>query len=371
MSYLIGKWIGILAINAVGITTASLAIFISVEHMKTRPAQDPLDELAVRSEVLTARAGTTPDYPELSSSELRAQVNEAIDNDAEMRGRIERGESSLIKEQVALVNGIVMEHSLSQRMVAPGDRKRLTFEGLGKSKASGSESRLRYLFHCGASDTHTVHPLIFLFPKTDGWVDIQYVPTVGAFLRIPPEMINDDGTLEIEIINAGFDPNTGRFYPAQYTVNWDDDDLEVLYKVSDFEMNFVRAMIVDWFKLAFLGVLAVVTGSFLSFPVACLLSFAVFIGGSIAPFLGISLDQYHPSNVIEVAIALLAKFVYVLLHRFGAVQPSQMLVEGRLIPWSEVGLEFFWLMLVWAGIALVIGYVAFRQKELAVYSGQG
>ena len=371
ISYLFGKWIGIVVINGVAITTASLAIFVSVENLKTRPAQDALDELAVRSEVLTARAGATPDYPRLSSSELREMVNETINDDAELRGQIERGEVSLIETQAALINDIVDTFSFDQRKVAPGDRKLLVFRGLGESKASGSEARLRYLLHCGASDTHTVHPLIFKFPKTDSWIDIQYVPTVGAFLRVPPQMIEDDGTLEIEILNAGYDPRTDRFFPATNTVHWDLDDLEILYKVSDFEMNFVRAMLVDWFKLSFLGVLAVATGAFLSFPVACLLSFAIFIGGSVAPFLGVSLDQYSPTNFAEVVIALLAKSVHILLYRFGAVQPSQMLVEGRLIPWFEVAQEFFWLMVVWAGISLLVGYVAFWRKELAVYSGQG
>ena len=371
ISYLLGKWIGIVAINGVAIVTASLAIFISVENLKTRPAQDAMDELAVRSEVLTARAGALPDYPNLSSSELREMVNAAIDDNAELRGQIDRGEVPLVETQARLLEEILTEYSFAQRKVAPGASKVLVFHGLGKSKASGSEARLRYLFHCGASDTHTVHPLIFKFPKTDSWIDIQYVPTVGAFLRIPPQMIEDDGTLEIEIINAGYNVKSERFYPAPNTVNWDRDDLEVLYKVSDFEMNFIRAMLVDWFKLSFLGVLAVATGAFLSFPVACLLSFAIFIGGSVAPFLGLSLDQYHPSNSIEVVIAVLAKFVHILLYRFGAVQPSQMLVEGRLIPWSEVMQEFFWLMIVWAGVSLLIGYAAFWRKELAVYSGQG
>ena len=63
--------------------------------------------------------------------------------------------------------------------------------------------------------------------------------------------------------------------------------------------------------------------------------------------------------------------VHVLLYRFGAVKPSQMLVEGRLISWSEVMLEFVWLMVVWAGISMFFGFIAFRKKELAIYSGQG
>jgi hypothetical protein len=29
------------------------------------------------------------------------------------------------------------------------------------------------------------------------------------------------------------------------------------------------------------------------------------------------------------------------------------------------------LLVVWAGVALLIGFLAFRKKELAIYSGQG
>lgn len=371
LSYLFGKWIGIVSINAVGVLTASIAIFVSVEYMKTRPAQDALDELAVRSEVLTARSGALPIYETVPSSRLREMVDAEINDDAELRGQIERGEISEKETRARLAREVIMEFSLDQRKVAPGASKVMNFSGLGRSKAEGSESRLRFLFHCGASDTHEVHPVIFSFPKTGDFVDVQYVPTVGSFLRVPSSMIDDDGTLRIEVTNASYNMETNMFTPAQYTINWDLDDFEVLYKVSDFEMNFVRAMLVDWFKLAFLGVLAVVTGAFLSFPVACLLSFAIFIGGSIAPFLGLSLDQYSPKNFIEYGIAFIAYMVHILLNRFGAVSPSQMLVEGRLISWSLVGLQLFWLLLIWAGITLAVGYLAFRRKELAIYSGQG
>jgi ABC-type transport system involved in multi-copper enzyme maturation permease subunit len=370
-SYLLGKWLGLITINAVGITTASLAIFISVEYMKTRPAMDATDELAVRTEVLTARAGITPVYPVIGPTRLRELVMQKIDDESVLREQIESGQRTELEIQAELSGQIVKEFRLDQRKVAPGAGKIVRFEGLQRTRELGGEAKLQYLFHCGASSTHEVHPLIFRFPMDSSWVVIQYVPTVGASMRIPPQMINEDGVLEIEILNAGFDEASEQFYPAGWSVNWDLDKLEVLYEVSGFEGNFLRAMLVDWFKLSFLGVLAVVTASFLSFPVACLFSFAIFIGGSIAPFLGLSLDQYTPTNIVEEAISWVAYMVHVLLYRFGAVKPSQMLVEGRLISWSEVMLEFIWLMVIWAGISMFLGFIAFRKKELAIYSGQG
>ena len=77
------------------------------------------------------------------------------------------------------------------------------------------------------------------------------------------------------------------------------------------------------------------------------------------------------ADLVEHAVAWIAYLVHSLLNRFGEIQPSQMLVEGRLIPWSEVWLEFFWLVLVWACISLLVGFTAFSRKELAIYSGQG
>jgi hypothetical protein len=371
ISYLMGKWLGIVSINTVGLLTASIAIFISVEYMKTRPAQDALDELAVRSEILTARAGALPEYERIEPAQLRDMVDTRIDDTEEYREAIDRGERSEIEIRAKLAREISSEYTLEQRKVAPGNSKTLKFAGLERSREDGTESRLRFLFHCGASDTHEVHPVIFSFPKTGDWLPMQYVPTVGSFVRVPSKMIDEDGSLEIQVLNASYDPETEMFTPGQFTLNWDMDDFEILYKVSDFEMNFVRAMLIDLCKLSFLGVLGVVTGAFLSFPVASLLAFAVFIGGSIAPFLGLSLNQYSPTNYLELLIALIAHGAHIILNRFGQVNPSQMLVEGRLIPWSEVGLEIFWLLVIWAGLTLLFGFLAFRRKELAIYSGQG
>ena len=51
----------------------------------------------------------------------------------------------------------------------------------------------------------------------------------------------EDGVLEIELLNAGFDEASEQFYPAGWSVNWDLDKLEVLYEVSGFEGNFFPA----------------------------------------------------------------------------------------------------------------------------------
>ncbi|NIN12106.1 MAG: hypothetical protein GTO61_12010, partial [Gemmatimonadales bacterium] len=52
-------------------------------------------------------------------------------------------------------------------------------------------------------------------------------------------------------------------------------------------------------------------------------------------------------------------------------RPTQSLLEGRLISWRSVATGFFWLGLIWSGLALVIGYFVMRNRQLAIYSGHG
>ena len=59
------------------------------------------------------------------------------------------------------------------------------------------------------------------------------------------------------------------------------------------------------------------------------------------------------------------------LHSFGEYRPVQSLVGGRLISWRAVIAAFFWLGIVWSGVALAFGYVVIRNRQLAIYSGQG
>ena len=50
---------------------------------------------------------------------------------------------------------------------------------------------------------------------------------------------------------------------------------------------------------------------------------------------------------------------------------SGALVEGRLVP-TELVLRTLGLIgIAWSGVMLIVGFIVFRRKELAIYSGQG
>ena len=59
-SYLLGKWLGIVGLDAVLLLVCGVGIFMFVQWMRTRPAMDELDRIAVRDEVLAARETSVP-----------------------------------------------------------------------------------------------------------------------------------------------------------------------------------------------------------------------------------------------------------------------------------------------------------------------
>lgn len=373
LQYLLGKFIGVLGLNLVLLAVCGISIFVFIQYLRTRPAADAFDAAAVRDEVLVARAAARPEYKGISRDELIQLIDETIANDAMLRAEIESGAITDLEARRTLAVRLTTEHLSKQRRVAPGERRTFVFGGLDRAKALGAPLTLRYLFYGGRSDSHELHPVMFEFSNLDRVVYRQYVPAQAHVLTVPAEAINPDGTVEVTIYNAGY-AGEDQFYPGIITLFFDAKDFELLYKVSDFEWNFLRAVLVIWLKLAFLAMLGVCCATFLSFPVACILSFTVFAIGTMSPFIAESLEYFeieHWYRLDQVFIMGIAGGSEWLMRSFGDLQPAQRLVEGRLVSTWDVLAAAVNIGLIWCGMVLVIGWLAFRGKELAIYSGQG
>lgn len=208
------------------------------------------------------------------------------------------------------------------------------------------------------------------------------MPAQPHVMTIQPEdalkVIGEDGVLRLTIENAGYVEGEQGLerVPGIGPIIFKADALEALYRVDSFEPNFIRALLVQLIKLAFLAMLGVCAATILSFSVATLLSFTVLTIGSLAPFLGMSLDEYSVKQdapmlwqVVQHGVKGIASASEWLLRAFGEISPTQQLVEGRLIAWDSVFSAFLVLGVVWSGVVFLAGFAAFRRKELAVYSG--
>ncbi|MHC4275634.1 MAG: hypothetical protein ACYSUR_18480, partial [Planctomycetota bacterium] len=210
-----------------------------------------------------------------------------------------------------------------------------------------------------------------------------YIPTVTHVLPVGTDLIRADGTMAVTVVNLFV---TGPELKGRGELNFEGDDFELLYRVASFESNFFRAVLITWVKLGFLAMLGIATSTLLSFPVACMLSFTIFLGGTVGPFLALSLEEYYPpatSQMDWTNIGLVLQWLFqsfirataqglvVALHSFGEYRPTESLVEGRLISWRAVLGGFFWLGVVWSGAVLVVGFTVLRRRQLAIYSGHG
>ncbi|HMN97659.1 MAG TPA: ABC transporter permease subunit [Phycisphaerales bacterium] len=371
--YIFGKFIGIAALNAVLLVVCGISIFVFVQYLRTRPAADMLDAAAVRDQVLTARANSMPVYTRLNREELLSRVDMKIDSDAMLQAEIESGQRTRDDIRRSLALPIQTEHLQRQRTIGAGESRTFVFPGLESARRLDAPLTLRYLFYCGRSDAHETHPVIFEFDGFEPPIYRLYVPAQAHVLTVPASVVRDDGTVSLTIWNVGLDQE-GNPAPARYTISFDAKDLELLYKVAEFETNFARAIFVVWMKLAFLAMLAVCSATFLSFPVACILSFSIFAVGSMAPFLAQSLEYWSIDDnwrLDQIAVYGIAQGAEFMLRSFGRLRPTEALVQGRVVPGREILNGLLIIGLLWSGLAMLLGWLIFRRKELAIYSGHG
>jgi len=383
-NYLLGKWLGVMSVNVVLLIVAGLSTFMFIQYLRYQPVapgrEGQLDRMQVESQILTARRETQANYRGLSEEQLSQRVRQIIENDPEYASADEV--PLAIRRQ--LRSQIQRQYQRAQRTIPAERGQQYEFTGLADISGGGRPLTLYYRFFILDSSEHDQFPAVFEFNEDrDTRVQVQYVPTLKHDLSVPADYVRADGSLTVTIYNAyrGPTPETG-----STSLHFEADELTLMYSVGTFELNFLRGMLMMWTKLAFLSMLGIFSATFLSFPVACLLSFTVFIAGLMSPFLAISV-QWYPvtsasqvdwSNIIQIVqwlfkstVRALAQLLVFALHGFGEISPRQHLIEGRYLPWSAVIIGFFRLDVLWSGAALLLGWAVIRFRQLAIYSGHG
>ena len=287
-NYLIGKWLGVVSLNLVILVLSGVSTFLFVQYLREQPvaggAVGEQDRAQLETAVLTARRGKTPVYERMAAEKIRERVDQIIRNDPELAGT---DVSDHRRRQIA--NEIRMQFDTAIRSIPPGAGRTYEFTGLEGAESLQSAITVRYRFHILADDEHQTFPCVFQFNEDQSTrIQQTYVPTMSHVLTVPSNLVKD-GRLKVTIYNL-YEPPPG---DQRGSLNFDADDLEVLYKVSSFESNFLRAMIGTWVKLAFLAMLGIACATFLSFPVACLMSFTIFISATLGPYLAMSLEEYY------------------------------------------------------------------------------
>jgi hypothetical protein len=381
--YLIGKWLGIVLLNASLLAVAGVSVFLYIQYLRTTNVSTGLaadeDRFIVAQEVLAARETASPILEVPDEAAIAAEIEEVIANDSTFSTFGEKG--MLPQVRWRLRRDLLEKIEMQQRTIppsrkgVPGERT-FHFEGLQRARTGTTPLTLNYQFIIRMADEHERYVAGFIFnDDPEDVLLVEYIPTVPQVLRLPPTIIREDGTLSITIQNF-FQPPPGRHYGQLF---FEKGSVELLYRVGGFE-----AMLILLIKLGVLAGLGVFFATFLNFPVACLSAFTVFVAGQMAPFLADSLTMYFPDRAdkvdwgnvgqvikwgFESGIRGLAQGMVFMLGAFGDYHPVSSLVEGRNIAWRVVGSSLLRLEVIWGGITLVLGWLVLRSRQLAIYSG--
>jgi ABC-type transport system involved in multi-copper enzyme maturation permease subunit len=148
-----------------------------------------------------------------------------------------------------------------------------------------------------------------------------------------------------------------------------------------------------WVRLSFLAMLGVMAGTFLGFPVACLLSFMIYFAAIASNYLKESLRfyaGYTDSNVdlwqkitvngvglihnvtigkyweaIKIIIRLVGETFISVVPEFSTYNPTPLVSDGRLVSMGMLGESAIWVGLVSTGFCLLVAWWIFSRRELA------
>jgi ABC-type transport system involved in multi-copper enzyme maturation permease subunit len=384
--YLLGKWVGIAALNLLLVAVCGVAIYNFTRLLANSTPRDAQDKQHVDQQILVARVSQKPN----AVSDVQME-NLYLDRLAQLRvenpdryGQTDDPESDLSPTLRKQIQRAVISRWYS---LGPRSTNTYVFKGLGEATRIGETIQLR------------------LKPKAtsttaDGFVHLRLRVNSRPY-PIPPladdnyhvfdidsRQVDPFGKLELQIRNAVMNNRN------QPSISFNaKDGIEVFYKVDSFEANLIRSMAILWLRLIFLAMLGLAAGSFLTFPVACLLCAMIYVTAASSGFITESLESYAAfpkddlpwfqrivgvpelviSNIADgkwwdgfkVIIRLLGSSFMMLIPSFARYNPTPLLSDGRLVSNNMLAYAALWIGVVWTGVVALIGYVIFRTRELA------
>jgi len=362
----LGKWLGIMSLNAVLLALSGASVFFLLQWRATKLPE--AEQKKLRNEVLVARASAKPPTFE---KELEAETDRRLKASLE-KNRVNDADKKLLRQQI--MEGLKGDLQL----VPPGAYRPWVVDlGPAKNYLRGQPLYLRVKFNAAdksPSGTYDALWQVGIPKKTELWrteEPMSLAPDTFHEFEIPPNLFDETGKLTIVFINPN---NTPLLFPLE-------DGIEVLYRESGFGLNFARGLGIIFCWMALLATLGLAAASSLSFPVAAFASLAVllmaFSTGTMASaisdgsILGYNSETGTQGKTpVDVVVLPLFRGVLKIINLAKDFSPIDSLSSGRSITWSELGAAFGQIVLLLGGLLAGIGIWTFSRRELATAQNQ-
>jgi hypothetical protein len=357
----LGKWLGIVSLNAVLLALSGASVYGLLQWRATRL---PMAEQEIlHTQVLVAR-GTArpPDY----NTEIDAQTEQLLQERLKQTP-VSNADLAVARQQIR------EQVKAAYQLVPPSYTREWPIDlGFTRNFLHGKPLQLRVKFNTaqlGESGTFVGQWQVGVPGTPNVWRSepMSLSPNTYHEFEIPPDLFNSQGVLTIDFLNAN---NTTLLFPIE-------DGMEVLYPKGGFALNFARGLGILLCWMALLAAIGLASASFMSFPVATFFSLAMLVvvlsSGTLANAVaqgttGISNPGAGPSVADEVLIPLY-KGILPVVDLVKNFSPIDSLSSGRAIPWSELGAAFGQIVLLFGGVIGLIGVGLFARRELATAQG--
>jgi len=360
----LGKWLGIMSLNAVLLALAGASLYALLQWRATRLPAD--QQQVLRNEVLVARGSIKP-------PNLEKEIDE--ETDRQLQERLQK--FPVDRSDIAEVRKNIREQVKAQvQVVGPGVTHLWQIDlGLRRHLLRGRPLCLRLNFNSAdKSPSGTFMGVLMVGEprQTPLWQSdlLSLAPDTFHEFQIPPDLFDADGNLAVRFRNLN---NAALLFPLE-------DGIEILYPEGGFALNFVRGLGIIFCWMALLAALGLASASFLSFPVAAFFSLGILTlvlsSGTIANVVsegtiaGWDAEKSSKGSSIVDPVALPTfKAVLKIINLAKDFSPVDSLSTGRSITWAELGLAFSQIVLLLGGVLGLVGIAGFTRRELATAQG--
>ncbi len=346
---LLGKLLGVVLLSAALLALFSAIIYTITIYTPKFVDTDEADIIQAENEFFTARASLVPPLVDVTEEVL--DTYEKLEKGGQLPPDVPR--SKIMAE-------LTKRKQLEKRAAVVGQQLVWEFNNV-KILDPDETLFIRYKY-----DVSINPPDSQVYSRWDIGDSRQYPAEFASFLRkdpirtfreleFPAHLIADDGYLAIRFLNLPLLNDTTVIFPL--------DGLEVLYKADTFTANFIRVVLLILFRLIFLASLSLLASTFLSFPVAILLSLCIYFTATFSGFCLESFD-YLGENLSWVYFYTVRPIV-LLLPQFDKFNPAKFIVPARLLSWPLLAKAAGLMVCIKAFLLLLLAVLIFKFREIA------
>ncbi|MEI6788400.1 MAG: ABC transporter permease subunit [bacterium] len=354
----LGKWLGIVALNALLLTLTGFIIGVMTWHtLFTSPESETVKRQA-REQFLLARQSRLPESP-ISAQQAQASAAAIVKS-----GHAPAGMDA---EQVA--TELMKELKSARFVIAPTGS--IHFTTLITSPLSGNnDGLLNYKIESSRPERTSI-PALWEIQAAEGKVfhlAVTNYPGIPNRLLIPGSVIQGSQSLTLSYHRLD-NLSQATLFMAQ-----NGKEPELLIPSGSWAMNLNRGLLMILCRLAFLSALGLTAGCLLSTPVAVFVAFFMMVllamsgyvesvatsGAFYIPHEGPALSRTWLDEVILSQFKGLNMLTQPLLR----LDPVPLLEEGRRISWLLTAQAVAWFVGLYTAVTALIGIILFNRREL-------